>query len=78
LEDAQRLETLLRAEAGVDGHTRKQAICIRQFEEHLESLTTPLEDASRREQEIDTSAFGQSDKQLQDELERESNAKVPH
>jgi len=78
LDEAQRLEALLRAEAGAAGHTEEQSACIRQFAEHLESLTEPLAEAVRREREIDTSAFSQSDKQVQDELERESNAKVPH
>ena len=78
LDEAQRLVVLLRAENGAAGHTEEQATCIRQFAEHLESLTEPLAEAARREHEIDTSAFSQSDKQVQDDLERESNAKVPH
>lgn len=78
LDEAQRLEVLLRATAGAADHTEEQAECIRQFAEHLESLTEPLAEAARREREIDTSAFSQSDKQVQDDLERESNAKVRH
>ncbi len=78
LDEAQRLEILLRADAETSGHTEEQAACIRQFAEHIESLTEPLAEAARREREIDTSAFSQSDKQVQDDLERESNAKVPH
>jgi hypothetical protein len=73
LDEAQRLELLLRAQAETTGHTEEQSVCIRQFAEHLESLTERLE----RERKIDTSAFSQSDKQVQDDLERESNAKVP-
>jgi len=78
LDEAQRLEALLRAETSVAGHTEKQVSCIRQFAEHLESLTEPLAEAARREREIDSSSLSQSDKQVQDELERESNAKVSH
>jgi hypothetical protein len=78
LDEAQRLVVLLHAEAGATGHTEEQSACIREFAEHLESLTEPLAEASRREREIDTSAFNQSDKQVQDDLERESNAKVSH
>ena len=78
LDEAQRLVVLLRADAGAAGHSGEQAACIRQFAEHLESLTEPLVEAARRDREIDTSAFRQSDKQVQDDLERESNAKVPH
>jgi hypothetical protein len=78
LDEAQRLVVLLRADAEAAGHSGEQAACIRQFAEHLESLTEPLADAARRDREIDTSAFSQSDKQVQDDLERESNAKVPH
>jgi hypothetical protein len=78
LDEAQRLEILLRADAETSGHTEEQAACIREFAEHLESLTEPLAEAARREREIDSSAFSQSDKQVQDDLERESNAKVSH
>ena len=78
LDEAQRLQMLLRADAETSGHTEEQAACIRQFAEHLESLTEPLAEAARREREIDSSAFSQSDKQVQDDLERESNAKVHH
>jgi hypothetical protein len=78
LDEAERLDVLLRAETGAAGHTEEQVVCIRQFAEHLESLTEPLAEAAKRESEIDTSAFSQADKQVQDDLERESNAKVPH
>jgi hypothetical protein len=78
LDEAQRLVVLLRGEAGVAGRVEAQAACIRQFAEHLGALTEPLAEAARREREIDSSAFNQSDKQVQDDLERESNAKVPH
>jgi hypothetical protein len=78
LEETQRLEVLLREDAEAAGHTKEQSVCIRQFAEHLETLIEPLVEADRREREIDTSAFSQADKQVQDDLERESNAKVPH
>jgi hypothetical protein len=78
LDEAMRLVALLDTEAGVASRSELQTTCIREFAEHLESLTEPLTEAARREHEIDTSAFTQSDKQVQDELERESNAKVPH
>ena len=78
LDEAQKLIVLLRADVGTAGHTEEQSVCIRQFAEHLESLTEPLAEAAKREREIDTSVFSQSDKQVQDDLERESNAKVPH
>ena len=78
LEDTQRLDALLRGDAEAAGRAEEQAACIRQFAEHLETLIEPLVEADRREREIDTSAFSQSDKQVQDDLERESNAKVPH
>ena len=78
LEETQRLAALLRGDADAAGHTEEQAVCIREFAEHLETLIEPLVEADRREREIDTSAFSQADKQAQDDLERESNAKVPH
>ena len=78
LEETQRLDTLLRGDAEAAGHTEEQAVCIRQFAEHLETLIEPLIEADRREREIHTSAFNQADKHVQDDLERESNAKVPH
>lgn len=78
LEETQRLEALLREDAKAAGHPEEQTACIRQFAEHLQTLIAPLVEADRREREIDTSAFSQADKQVQDDLERESNAKVPH
>jgi hypothetical protein len=74
LEEAQKLVVLLYADAETASYTKEQSECIRQFAEHLESLTEPLAEAAKREREIDTSALSQSDKQVQDELERESNA----
>lgn len=78
LEETERLDALLRSDAGAVGRTEEQAACIRQFAEHLEALTAPLIEADRREREIDTSAFSQSDKQVQDGLARERNANVAH
>jgi hypothetical protein len=75
LNETQRLTGLLRAETG---HPEEQSACIREFVEHLESLTEPLAEAATREREIDSSTFRQADKQAQDDLERESNAKIPH
>jgi hypothetical protein len=70
IDEALRLEALLREEAGVSGHSTEQVACIDQFAEHLESLTDALQQADNLQKELDISAFNDSRKQAEEQLEK--------
>jgi hypothetical protein len=70
LDEAQRLEDLLRAEAGVAGHPEEQASCIEAFAEHLETLSDPLVEADERQKELDASAFNDAAKEAQEQADK--------
>jgi hypothetical protein len=70
IDEALRLEALLREEAGVPGHSTEQVACIDQFAEHLESLTDALQQADNLQKELDISAFNDSRKQAEEQLEK--------
>lgn len=70
LDEAQRLEDLLRAEAKIAGHPADQAKCIEEFAEHLESLSDPLVEADERRKELDASAFTDAAKEAQEQADR--------
>ncbi len=71
LDEALRLESLLRAEAKGHGHPAEQAQCIERFAERLESLTDPIVEADERLKELDISAFEDSAKKAQEQAERQ-------
>jgi hypothetical protein len=66
LDEALRLESLLRAEAAGLGHPTEQARCIREFADHLEALTEPIIEAEERQRELDITAFKDSAKEAQE------------
>ena len=70
LDEAQRLEELLRAEARVAGHPAEQANCIEAFAEHLETLSDPLVEADERLKELDASAFSDATKEAQEQADK--------
>jgi hypothetical protein len=70
LEEAQRLEDLLRAEAKVVGHPSEQAKCIEEFAEHLETLSDPLVEADARLRELDATAFTDAAKEAQEQADK--------
>jgi hypothetical protein len=70
LDEAQRLEQLLRAEAKVAGHPAEQAGCIEAFAEHLEALSDPLVEADQRLKELDASAFSDATKEAEEQADR--------
>ena len=70
LDEAQRLEELLRAEARAGGHRREQADCIMAFAEHLETLSDPLVEADERLRELDASAFNDAAKEAQEQADK--------
>jgi hypothetical protein len=83
MDEALRLEALLREEAMVRGHSAEQANCIDEFAEHLGSLTDALIQADKLQKELDLSAFDKSQKQAEEQLEKkqreieQSNAPNP-
>jgi hypothetical protein len=70
LDEAQRLEDLLRAEARVASHPAEQANCIEAFAEHLETLSDPLVEADERLRELDASAFTDAAKEAQEQADK--------
>jgi hypothetical protein len=70
LDEAQRLEELLRAEAKVGGRPAEQANCIEAFAEHLETLSDPLVEADERRKELDSSAFNDAAKEAQEQADK--------
>jgi hypothetical protein len=70
LDEAQRLEDLLRVEAKAAGHPAKQADCIEAFAEHLETLSNPLVEAAERRKELDASAFTNTAREAQDQADK--------
>jgi hypothetical protein len=71
LDEAMRLEALLRTEAKAAGHPAEQAECIQEFAEHLESVSDPLVEADERLKELDASAFEDSTKAAHEQAERQ-------
>ena len=70
LDEAQRLEDLLRVEAKVAGRSAEQANCIQAFAEHLETLSDPLIEADERRKELDASAFTDATKEAQEQADK--------
>jgi hypothetical protein len=70
LDEAQRLEDLLRAEARIAGHPAEQANCIEAFAEHLETLSDPLVEADERRKELDASAFNDAATDAQEQADK--------
>jgi hypothetical protein len=71
LQEAQRLESLLRAEAKAPGREAGQAGCVQQFAEYFETLTDPMVESNEIQKQLDASAFNDSSKHAQEELEKE-------
>jgi hypothetical protein len=70
LDEALQLESLLHAEADGLGRPTDQTKCIREFSEHLERLTDPLIEADERQRELDVSAFKDSMKEAEQQVDR--------
>lgn len=66
-----RLEGLLRQGAQAVGRPGSQAECMSQFANHLKALSDPLAQAARDEKEIDASAFQDSERQAEQQMEME-------
>jgi hypothetical protein len=70
LEEAQRLEGLLREEAKAAGRSAEQTNCIEEFAGHLEALSDPLVEADERQKELDASAFIDASKEAQEQADK--------
>lgn len=70
LDEALRLESLLDSEATRQEHSREQVSCIREFAEHLETLTDPLVEADERQKELSVSAFQDAAKEAQEQADK--------
>ena len=70
LDEALQLESSLRAEADGLGRPTDQTKCVREFAEHLETLTDPLIDADETQRELDMSAFKDSVKESEQQADR--------
>lgn len=65
LDEALRLEALLRADAKSATRPEEQASCIAKFADHFETLSDPLVEADARQKELDASAFRDSTKEAE-------------
>jgi len=71
LDDALKLEDVLRNELKKDKQPGEQRECAQQFEGYLETLTDPLVEQDKLAKDLDASAFKDSNKEAQEELRRE-------
>ncbi len=70
LDEALQLESLLYAEVDGLGRPTDQTECVRQFTEHMETLTDPLIEADKRQRELDMSAFKDAVKEAEEQTDR--------
>jgi hypothetical protein len=70
LDEGLRLVTALRAES--NGHSADQSSCVAEFAGYLEALTDPLVDADKRLKELDVSAFQDSTRRAQEQLDKKA------
>jgi hypothetical protein len=79
LDEALRLEDLLRAAAKASGHRAEQGKCMDAFAQHFGTLTDTLVQADKVQKELDMAAFKQATKEAQteDQLEKDQPEKQP-
>jgi hypothetical protein len=77
LDEALRLESMLGLEANGPGQSADQGSCIREFVEHLETLTDPLVEADERQKELNVSAFEDSAKAAQEQADKKLRGPEP-
>jgi hypothetical protein len=70
LDEALRLESLLSTEANNPAHSKDQGDCVREFAEHMESLTDPMVEADMRQKELDVSAYKDSTREAEEQAEK--------
>jgi hypothetical protein len=76
LDDALKLEDVLRKELKVNRLPGEQMECVQQFEGYLETLTDPIVEQDKLAKELDASAFKDSTNEAQEELKREKETEA--
>jgi hypothetical protein len=76
LDDALKLEDVLRKRLKENLISNNQQECIRRFEGYLETLTDPIVEQDKTAKELDASAFKDSTKEAQEELKREKETEA--
>jgi hypothetical protein len=76
LDDALKLEDVLRNELKENRQPGEQRECVQQFVGYLEALTDPMVDRDKLAKELDAAAFKDSAKEAQEELRREKEVEA--
>jgi hypothetical protein len=76
LDDALKLEEVLRNQLKIQHLQDDQQECVQQFEGYLETLTDPIVEQDKLAKELDASAFKDSTKEAQEELKREKETEA--
>jgi hypothetical protein len=74
MDETLRLEGSLRAEAKAPGSSAASAVCVESFAAHLQTLTDPLLEGDSIQKDLDVSAFNDSNRQAEEQLEKKSTA----
>jgi len=77
LDDALKLEDMLRKELKENQQATAERQCVQQFEEYLETLSDPMVEQDRLAKDQDAAAFKDSTREAQEELKREQAAPAP-
>ena len=76
LDDALKLEEVLRNQLKENKQPGEPTECVQQFEGYLETLTDPLVEQDKLAKDLDASAFKDSNKEAQEELRREKETEA--
>ena len=76
LDDALKLEEVLKRQLSGSGQPAEQRECVQQFEGYLETLTDPMVEQDRFAKELDATAFKASTQEAQEEHKREKDSEA--
>lgn len=77
LDDALRLEDVLRKELNENQQPPEERECVQQFVGYLETLTDPMVEQDKLAKDLDAAAFKDSTREAQEELKREQQKAAP-
>jgi hypothetical protein len=77
LNDALRLEDVLRKELNESQQPAAERECVQQFVGYLETLTDPMVEQDKLARDLDAAAFKDSTREAQEELKREQQKALP-
>lgn len=77
LDDALRLEEVLRKKLNDNPQPAEERECVQQFVGYLETLTDPMVEQDKLSKELDAAAFKDSAREAQEELKREQQKAAP-